>query len=335
MFNILDITTSILHPQLIKDDFIKEGKPILDSRNRPIHHSGGFAVVFPFLVDNQKWAFRCWSADLGDVEERLLKISSTIKQLNLPYFCDFTYQSKGLIVNGTTCPTTRMRWIDGCNIKEFICAHKNEKNVLQKLAKDFITMCDKLHSCHIAHGDLQHGNILVDKSGNIFLIDYDSMYVPMLDGERNIINGIPDYQHPKRPESNYFSYKLDYFSELIIYISILAISERPSLVDDYQLENADRLLFSRDDYYNLLQSNIYKDLISLSPLINKLLFVLKQYLECEDISELSSLSFLLLLSDTPYTYRQRLYCTHCGTKYYCTEDDRFCMNCGKEIKYGK
>ena len=335
MLEITDITTSIQIPQLIRDDFIKAGHPVLDNKNRPIHYSGGFAVVFPFLVDNQKWAFRCWSADLGNVESRLRKISETIKVLNLPYFCGFTYQANGLVVNGETYPTTRMRWIDGDNIKDYICLHRNEAHTLRKLADDFLTMCDKMHACHIAHGDLQHGNILVDKEGNIYLIDYDSMYVPALNGENNIINGIPDYQHPQRANSIYFSYKLDYFSELIIYLSILAISERPSLVEDYKIEDADRLLFSKDDYENLTKSRIYKELSSLSPTIKQLLTILKGYLKHDNISDLGSTSFLMCLNGTSFKYGQNLYCTYCGTKYSCTEENRFCINCGKELNYGK
>lgn len=50
-------------------------------------------------------------------------------------------------------------------------------------------MCKKLHEKSIAHGDLQHGNILVDSNGNIYLIDYDSMFVPSLEKERDIIKG--------------------------------------------------------------------------------------------------------------------------------------------------
>ncbi len=120
-----------------------------------------------------------------------------------------------------------MRWIEGLKLNEYIYQHKSDKDILKKkLAGDFITMCKKLHEKSIAHGDLQHGNILVDSNGNIYLIDYDSMFVPSLEKERDIIKGKDDYQHPNRKANKYANCKLDYFSELIIYISILAISEK-------------------------------------------------------------------------------------------------------------
>ena len=79
MPNVVDIIQSVQVPQLIKDEHIRKGTPVLDSRGRPIHYTGGFAVVFPFMVDATKWAFRCWSADIGNVEKRLHTLSKELK----------------------------------------------------------------------------------------------------------------------------------------------------------------------------------------------------------------------------------------------------------------
>lgn len=339
MHNITDITTSIGIPQLIKDNFISKGKPDLDNRERPIHYSGGYAVVFPFIVDGQKWAFRCWwSTPTLDwqqhVEHRLMKISSLFKKVNLPYFCDFTYESEGLIVEGQVYPTTRMRWIDGLNLKDYICKECHNTGTMDKLASDFVKMCNSLHENHIAHGDLQHGNILLDKDGNIFLIDYDSMFIPGFEEESDIITGLPDYQHPNRRNNKMATYKLDYFSELIIYLSILAIKEKPSFIADYQIEDADRLLFKKDDFSNFKSSKIYTDLQSLSPKIKELTDILQQYLELNDINEFGPFLIYERLHQYKLNYGDIQYCTYCGTKYRCTEDNNFCINCGKLITYG-
>ena len=237
MPNIVDIIQSVQVPQLIKDKLICKGTPVLDSRGRPIHYTGGFAVVFPFVVNGNKWAFRCWSADIGDVEKRLYTLSKELKHLQLPYFCDFSYEPKGVIVGGKAYPTTRMQWIDGKTIKDYICENKNDCNKIKKLANDFLDMCKVLHKHKIAHGDLQHGNILVDAIGQIYLIDYDSVYLPALYGVNDIITGLPDYQHPLRKDNKVASEKLDYFSELVIYLSIRAIADNPSLIDKYQVKD--------------------------------------------------------------------------------------------------
>jgi len=52
---------------------------------------------------------------------------------------------------------------------------------LQQLAERFRTMVSRLKEAGIAHGDLQHGNILVIDD-DYKLVDYDGIYVPSLNG---------------------------------------------------------------------------------------------------------------------------------------------------------
>ena len=77
-----DIISSVQVPELIKDEIIKQGNVCLDKRGRPLHYSGGFALVFPFDVNGNKWAFRCWKADLGNIERRNI---NTNPSANLPF----------------------------------------------------------------------------------------------------------------------------------------------------------------------------------------------------------------------------------------------------------
>ena len=145
--------------------------------------------------------------------------------------------------------------------------------------------CD-LHQLGIAHGDLQHGNILVDKDDNLFLIDYDSMYLPALKGQGDIIAGLKGYQHPKRADNINASEKLDYFSELIIYTSIIGVAEKPEFVKKYNMEDSEQMLFSPDDFVDIEKSEIYRDLKELKGIFPRLLEVLKQYLSENDINNL-------------------------------------------------
>lgn len=301
MPNVLDIIQSVQVPQLIKDKYISRGTPVLDNYGRPIHYTGGFAIVFPFMLNGEKWAFRCWSADIGNVEKRLHTLSSKLDKLQLPFFCDFAYEPIGIIINGEVYPTTRMQWVEGKGIKEYICEHRTEANILNKLAADFMEMCKTLHQHKIAHGDLQHGNIFVADDGAIYLIDYDSMYLPALQGEKDIIAGLPDYQHPKRKENKIASEKIDYFSELIIYLSIRAIAEEPSLVDKYQIEDADRLLFTKEDYGDIKHSQIYRDIFSLGEDFKDLLKILDGYLKESDINNLCPFFEVLVANKVLFT----------------------------------
>lgn len=285
MPKISDVIISVETNQLIKDPYIKNGYPIYDN-GQILHYSGGFAVVFPFQINSEKWAFRCWTSSVKNVDKHLKALSKEMEKNRLPYFCEHTYVEKGICVNGEMYPTTRMKWVDGVNIKDYICINKNNKKNLIDLAGKFLKMCKDLGLRHMAHGDLQHGNILVDRNNEIKLIDYDSVYSPILSGETDVIKGLADYQHPNRKDNKYVSEKLDYFSELIIYLSIVAIAENPKLVDKYRIDDSESLLFTKSDYSDIKNSMIYYDIEKLGGQCHELLEILVEYLNKEYIDDL-------------------------------------------------
>ncbi len=296
MPTIPSIRTSVENKDvLVLDEHAKHGTFIKDARDRLIAYAGGFSVVFPYLTTNgEKWAFRCWHSDIKNSKKRYEIISNAIKKAKLSFLCEFLYIDKGINVEGNIYPTTRMRWVDGITIKDYICQNRNSKDLLIALADNFHKMTQALHEQFLAHGDLQHGNILVDKNHQLYLVDYDSFYCPQLKGETDTVTGLADYQHPTRIRNKCVSEKLDYFSELIIYLSILAIAENPSFVDKYKVENADRLLFAKEDFIDIKCSEIYKDIQVLGKAFQDLLDVLEAYLRCSSIDELLPFDSFLL-----------------------------------------
>src|SRR6266568_7820404 len=91
-----------------------------------------------------------------------------------------------------------MQWIDASGLLPFIEAHLWESHVLAHLATKFAQMVDDLSVLGIAHGDLQHGNLLVTASGELKLIDYDGMFVPSLAQMGACEKGHINYQSPAR-----------------------------------------------------------------------------------------------------------------------------------------
>lgn len=296
MPTIPSIRTSVENKALlVLDEHAKNGTFRRDARGRLIAYSGGFSVVFPYQITNgEKWAFRCWHSDISNTRKRYEIISEAIKDAHLDFLCEFNYVEKGINVEGNIYPTTRMRWIDGVTIKDYICQNRNSKELLLSLADKFLSMIHLLHEHSLAHGDLQHGNILVGNSHQLYLVDYDSFYCPKLKGEEDTVTGLPDYQHPARKSNKSVSEKIDYFSELIIYLSILAIAENPSLIDKYQVKDADRLLFAKEDFEDIRNSQIYKDISLLGEEYKELLEVLEEYLKCNSIDELMPFEIFLL-----------------------------------------
>ena len=296
MPTIPSIRTSVENKDvLVLDEHAKNGTFRRDARGRLIAYAGGFSVVFPYeLPDGTKWAFRCWHSDISNTQKRYEIISDAIKRANLDFLCEFNYIEKGINVEGNIYPTTRMRWVEGITIKDYICKYRQSKDKLEALAENFLVMTHALHEQSLAHGDLQHGNILVGADHQLYLVDYDSFYCPELKGEEDTVTGLPDYQHPARKNNKSVSEKLDYFSELIIYLSILAIAEAPSLVDKYKVDDADRLLFAKEDFDDITNSQIYKDIQSLGKQFQEPLDVLEEYLKCNSIDELLPFDTFLL-----------------------------------------
>ena len=303
MPTIPSIRTSVENKDvLVLDNHAKNGTFERDARGRLIAYTGGFSVVFPYRSSNgEKWAFRCWHSDIKNSKKRYETISDAIKKSKLNFLCEFQYIDKGINVEGNIYPTTRMRWIDGITIKDYICQNRNSKDLLIALADNFLKMTQALHAQSLAHGDLQHGNILVDKNHQLYLVDYDSFYCPRLKGEADTVTGLADYQHPARLSNKFVSEKLDYFSELVIYLCILAIAENPVLVDKYKVNDADRLLFAKENFTDIKNSDIYKDIQGLGKEFQELLDVLEAYLKCSSINELLPFDTYLLENRITFT----------------------------------
>lgn len=283
-----DILTSIKNLDLfLRVPALKGAKARINKNGNPFVFVGGFNMVFQLTHKSKKWAFRVWHVPMGENAERYRKISNYLFEKKLPYFAEFIYDEKGILVNGELLDTIRMEWLEGKLLKEYIEENLSNKSKLTKLASDFLEMCKSLRENKISHGDLQEGNILIDKSGKIKLVDYDSVCVPGIEGQKELVTGLKGYQHPSRFKSIGASLKADHFSELIIYISILAISENSNLWNKYQVKDTQYLLFNENDFEDFENSDIYKDLHKLSVSIKCLTRILFLY-----INEINYLNLL-------------------------------------------
>jgi hypothetical protein len=117
-----------------------------------------------------------------------------------------------------------------------------------------------LRTSRIAHGDLQHGNIIVEH-GQLRLVDHDGIFVTKMDGWRASEVGHQHYQHPRR-EAHHFNAQLDRFSALVIYLSLLSLAERPSLWQEHHDEN---LLFTKADFIDPASSTLFTKIREIGP----------------------------------------------------------------------
>lgn len=290
-----DIVTAMRNPLVSfkADELI--GGSIIQKGSRIIQYSGGYTTVFPFHTrDSRKVAVRCWIADIGDAKKRSQEIASYLNALNSPYFCEFKYLDDAILISGSIYPVVVMDWVDGKPLKEYINDNlSNIRSVIPKIAHNFKQMVEYFHEENIAHGDLQHGNILVKEDGSLIIIDYDSMFIKPLEGMTDAIKGLPGYQHPFRGQNKFINHKLDYFSELVIYLSLLAFEEYPNLWNRFY--DTEDLLFSKEDFQNPSNSEmINKFLLSSNQTLKDLTQRLKEQLNKSDIMDLLPLEELLI-----------------------------------------
>lgn len=255
-----DYQSAIQNPAIcFKDPDLKGGIVENGPLGIPRPISGQFVVVFKVSKDNRTYATRCFQSNVTDLFERYHKIDLALRSSRLPYFVDFTYLNEGILISGKWYPVLRMAWTPGMSIMEYIKANITNPSNLRMLADKWVRMSKDLDNNKIAHGDFQHGNVIVS-NGDIKLIDYDGMYVPAIQNLKSRELGQRNYQHPKRNE-NHFDIWLDNFSSWVIYISLIACSIDP-VIWDISKAGDECLVFRKEDFENPCNSKVFSILLN-------------------------------------------------------------------------
>src|SRR5262245_15119650 len=177
-----DYNEAIQNPHLNFDDpELKTGKPTLTPLGLPRPITGGFASVYHMQCGQREWAIRCFLREVNDQQQRYTAISQHLATAKLPYTVKFNFLPRGIRVRGQWYPILKMEWVQGETLNTYIQKHLHNPTILLILADRWIAMMRDLQQHGIAHGDLQHGNVLV-VNGDFRLVDYDGMYVPALAG---------------------------------------------------------------------------------------------------------------------------------------------------------
>jgi hypothetical protein len=253
---------------------LQSGAPVETRLGLPRPICGTFASVYELVNGRRRWAVKCFLRNTPDLHKRYARISEHLrKNRRLGYFVDFEYQEQAIRVRGELFPLVKMEWIEACQLNTYVEQNLSNGGALAKLRKRWDRLVTDLRSANIAHGDLQHGNVLVLPNGDIRLIDYDGMWVPALEGEQSNETGHPDFQSPGRTQVDFHS-GIDEFSAAVIELAITALMHDPSLWEKYN--NGDNLLFRRRDFVNPRRSPLIADLRAMNDrdIRNKLDFVI-------------------------------------------------------------
>ena len=240
---------------------------VLPSKNRQFLHwgNGGYAVVFRCLnASNTNIALRCpLGAPAGDICERWTEVEA-YRQLHindLPFLVRSEYVADAIKVGGEWFPVFIMEWVEGETLGSYVAGlvAGKQRDELGRLADRWQSLVNALEKLQIAHGDLQHGNVMVTKSGDLRLVDYDTVFVPALANKVAVIIGTPGYVHPSYIKMGQRPYNaaMDSFGALVILLSLRVLALDPSLYHRFSKEN---LFFSAEDLEEPRSSDAFKRL---------------------------------------------------------------------------
>lgn len=221
---------------------------------RPI--SGNFASVFTAdTTTGRRLAVKCFTRDVADQQARFREIGAALRDVPARWKVDFRYVESGVLVRGRPYPVLVMEWIEAQQLISWIDdrLRLGDRAAFGRLADGFAELVVGLESAGIAHGDLQHGNLLVTARGELKLIDYDGMYVPALRERPAMELGQPNYQHPRRGAADYGPW-LDRFSARVIHLSLTALAADPALWHRLHKPGGEYLLLQKYDLEDLAAS---------------------------------------------------------------------------------
>lgn len=249
-----------------KDPDLKQVTIERDAHNLPRARSGAFANVYKGLFQRKRdpIAIRVFTSEGRERRDRYQAIDDYLKKRPpLKSLVGFAYHDKGILVNGKRYPLVTMDWVSGDTLYDWLrvkCTGSRGNDVRQ-MADNWLTTTKELKAARIAHGDLQHANVMVTGGGEIKLVDYDCMCVPALEGRKNLELGVEPYQHPMRDSDTELSASLDHYSELFIFVALRALAAAPTLWKTYvESRQYDKLLFCPEDFANPKASALLKDL---------------------------------------------------------------------------
>lgn len=234
----------------------------------PKPYSGGFTTTFHLQNHSQQWAARCFTRAIPDLQRRYEAIGRFLQTSADGFFVKAACLNQGIRVGNLWHPIIKMQWLDGETLNIFIDRNISTPAIISKLVPEFVALVKRLESLRVAHGDLQHGNILV-KQGKLYLIDYDGFYLPELSSLKTNEIGHLNYQHPSRSAAHY-NPTIDRFSSIVIYLGLSAVAVSPPLWHKY--DNSENILFRSNDFADVESSQLLIEIsriLQLTPLVDR------------------------------------------------------------------
>lgn len=223
---------------------------------RPKSWAGNFAVVVPAEKicngnNEGNFALRFF---LAKTPSHITQITSFINNNPHPSLvgCKM-YRSMLTMKDGEKVDMMEMDFVSGTTIDDWIkdAMANGQHSILSALAEAIRESVNELVGMGFYHGDLSHSNIMIEDGfrpgseikSQLKFIDYDSVLVSSVKNPPHTKEtGHPNFQHPSRKASRFTMLEDVYFSSVLIYVSLIALSVSPGLWDKYH-SKGDNIIF--------------------------------------------------------------------------------------------
>ena len=266
--NPADFSRMLQSPSVaFRDEQLQQCEVENNHLGQPRPWSGNFATVYRGVYpQGGSVAIRVFNLGRRERRERYDAISQYLKELNLRSMVKFDYIEEGIRspTDGKFYPLVTMEWVEGDTLFDWLGRRcdENDTDAISEIADRWVDLVAELRGARIAHGDLQHGNVMVSNTGELKLVDYDCMCVPELIGSVNLEIGMPPYQHPGRDGDTLLSLELDHFSSIFILVALRALAANPMFWTAYvEGPEYDKLLLKAEDFENSVDSRLIRDLM--------------------------------------------------------------------------
>jgi hypothetical protein len=223
--------------------------------------AGSSAVVFKAVLDGQEQALRFLTREDASRRDRYEALQDHFAGHDLAGCVALSrWVDDAILVNGRSWPVVLMQWVNGRTLNQYVdhLVEQHDVHALARLAATWRDLVVRLQGAEFAHGDLQHGNVLVDERGVLRLVDFDCSWIGTFSGQHPPAEtGHRNYQPANRPWGRW----MDTFSGLVVYLSLLTLSRNPT--PWHALNTGENLLFQRDDFRPPFESPAWVHLSSI------------------------------------------------------------------------
>lgn len=224
----------------------------------PMPASGSSAVVFKAVIGGEEQALRFFTRHEVSTRDRYRALNDHFQATGIAsHMATSTWIEDAITVNGQTWPAVRMQWVNGRTLDQYVdgLVEDGDTTALSGLVPAWRGMVRSLQVAGFAHGDLQHGNVLVDDSGQLRLVDFDCAWLDGFDStSAPSESGHRNYQ---RTDSAWGRW-MDTFPGLVVHTSLLALAKKPSLWDE--MHNGENLIFESKNFVPPFEDRVWREI---------------------------------------------------------------------------